>query len=82
MKTQEEQLAWHNKIAATIGTEQTIEVLQEFLSGVRAEMATYLPSANDPNGYNLHRLQGRAEMIEFLIKTGKQHTKATKGQSK
>ena len=81
MKPKEEQLAWHNKIAATIGTEQTIEVLQEFLSGVRAEMATYLP-VNDPNGYNLHRLQGRAEMIEYLIKTGKQHTKATKGQSK
>lgn len=84
MKTKEEQLAWHNKIAATIGTEQTIAVLKDFLESARADMATYVPTNADPHGFNLHRLQGRAEMLEHLIKTGQRHNKpiTTKEQSK
>lgn len=85
MKTPEEQLNWRNKIAATLATKETQEVLQEFLESARAELRGWVITQNDPHAYNMHRMLGRIEMVESLINHGKAMQKPTekkKGQSK
>ncbi|MBO7735520.1 MAG: hypothetical protein J6S67_23345 [Methanobrevibacter sp.] len=82
MKTQEELLNLRNKIAGTLGTKEVQDVLQEFLTSARAELTSWIITANDPHAYNMHRMLGRVEMVEYLINQGKAAIKAkeTKGK--
>lgn len=84
MKTQEELLNLRNKIAGTLGTEQVQDVLNEFLTVARAELTSWRITQADPHAYNVHRILGRIEMLEYLINQGKSANKATKkkGQNK
>lgn len=84
MKSSEELLNLRNKIAGTLGTKQTQDVLQEFLTVARAELTSWRITENDPHAFNMHRILGRIEMLEYLINQGKSAIKATekKGQSK
>lgn len=77
MKTPQEKLNWRNKIAGTLGTKQVQEVLEEFLANTRAELTGWVITQNDPHAYNMHRILGRIEMVEFLINQGKAANKAT-----
>lgn len=84
MKTSEELLNLRNKIAGTLGSKQVQDVLEEFLTVARAELTGWRINQNDPHAYNVHRILGRIEMLEYLINQGKAAIKATekKGQSK
>lgn len=77
MKSSEEILNLRNKIAGTLGTKEVQDVLQEFLEKARAELTGWVITPNDPHSYNLHRLLGRCEMVEYLINQGKTAIKAT-----
>ena len=61
---------------------QVQDVLQEFLTSARAELTSWIITANDPHAYNMHRMLGRVEMVEYLINQGKAAIKAkeTKGK--
>lgn len=80
MKTPQEKLNLRNKIAGTLGTKQVQEVLQEFLTDAQAELTGWVITQNDPAAYNMHRLLGRVEMVQFLINQGKMAIKATEGK--
>lgn len=85
MKTPEEQLNTKNKIAATLGTQEVQDILQEFLEIARKDLKMCVPTEKDPHSYNLHRALGRVEELEYLILQGKMAVKPTekkKGQSK
>ena len=82
MKTQEERLNWRNKLAGTLGTKQVQDVLQEFLTTARAELTGWIITPNDPHAYNMHRMLGRVEMVEYLINQGKAAIKATETKGK
>ena len=77
MKSPEEKLNWRNKIAGTLGTAQVQEVLEEFLQSARMELTGWVITTNDPHAYNVHRILGRIDMLEFLINQGKAANKAT-----
>lgn len=77
MKTPEEILTWRNKIAGTLGTKQVQDVLHEFLDSARAELTGWVITPNDPHAYNVHRILGRIDMLEYLINQGKAANKAT-----
>ena len=82
MKSPEEILNRRNKIAGTLGTKEVQEVLQEFLDSARAEMTGWVITPNDPHAYNLHRILGRIDMLEYLINQGKTANKATERKDK
>lgn len=82
MKTKEELLNWRNKIAGTLGTKQVQDVLEEFLTTARAELTGWIITQNDPHAYNMHRMLGRVEMLEYLINQGKAANKATETKGK
>lgn len=82
MKSPEEILNWRNKIAGTLGTRQVQEVLQEFLESARAELSGWVITPNDPHAYNMHRILGRIDMLEYLINQGKAANKATENKGK
>lgn len=82
MKSPEEILNWRNKIAGTLGTRQVQEVLQEFLESARAELSGWVITPNDPHAYNMHRILGRIDMLEYLINQGKAANKATEKKEK
>lgn len=82
MKTKEELLNWRNKIAGTLGTKQVQDVLEEFLTTARAELTGWIITQNDPHAYNMHRMLGRVEMVEYLINQGKAANKATETKGK
>lgn len=77
MKSTEEKLHWRNKIAATLGNQQVQAVLEEFLESARAELTGWVITPNDPHAYNVHRILGRIDMLEYLINHGKAAIKAT-----
>ena len=76
MTSPEENLNWRNKIAATLGNQQVQAVLEEFLESAHAELTGWVITPNDPHAYNVHRILGRIEMLEFLINQGKAAIKA------
>ena len=78
MKTSEEILTERNKIAATLGTKEVQEVLENFLETARRDLKNCVPTTSDPNSYNVHRALGRVEEIEYLIMQGKMATKPIK----
>ena len=82
MKSPEEKLNWRNKIAGTLGTAQVQEVLEEFLQSARMELTGWVITTNDPHAYNVHRILGRIDMLEFLINQGKAANKATEPKDK
>lgn len=82
MKTKEELLNWRNKIAGTLGSKQVQDVLEEFLTTARAELTGWIITQNDPHAYNMHRMLGRVEMVEYLINQGKAAIKATETKGK
>ena len=82
MKTPEEILNRRNKIAGTLGTKEVQEVLEEFLIDARAELTGWVITPNDPHAYNMHRLLGRVEAIQYLITQGKAANKTTETKGK
>lgn len=82
MKTSEELLNLRNKIAGTLGSKQVQDVLEEFLTVARAELTGWRINQNDPHAYNMHRILGRIEMLEYLINQGKAAIKATEKKEK
>lgn len=82
MKSSEEILNLRNKIAGTLGTKQVQDVLEEFLTAARAELTSWRITQSDPHAYNMHRILGRIEMLEYLINQGKAANKATEKRIK
>lgn len=66
METEKHLLA-RNRLAATIGNENTLEVLKEFRERFISSMKTVVPNQNDPLGINIQRALGRVEALDYLI---------------
>lgn len=72
--TKTEQLNLHNQIAATLGAQQTQELLQKYRDTELNALESMAVTSNDPHGINIHRQLGRVEMLDYLIALGKKHT--------
>lgn len=70
MITDEEILLQRNRVAASLGQDIVLEQLRKFREQFVSQMKSAVVTANDPNGYNLHRYLGRIEAIDFLIAKG------------
>lgn len=66
----EKHLRERNEIAASIGQQIVIDQLKKFREQFIGQLKSAVPTANDPNGINLHRYLGRIEAIDFLIAQG------------
>lgn len=71
----EKHLLARNRLAATIGEQNTMEVLKEFREKFISSMKAIVPTQNDPLGINLQRALGRVEAIEFLLSEAERATK-------
>lgn len=82
MKQTEESLLKRNRLAATIGQELTLEVLKEFREQFTSQLKASVPSSSDPHAYNMHRILGRIEAIDYLINQGEMANKPQNNNKK
>lgn len=82
MKQTEESLLKKNRLAATIGQELTLEVLREFREQFTNQLKSSIPTSNDPHAYNMHRVLGRIEAIDYLINQGEMASKPQNNNKK
>jgi hypothetical protein len=74
----EKSLLKSNRIAATIGQEQVLEILTQYREQFISQLKTLVPTSNDIMGLNFHRALGRIDALDFLITEGKRATKRDK----
>lgn len=71
----EKSLLKSNRIAATLGQEQVMEILTLYREQFISQMKTLVPTANDIMGLNFHRALGRIDALDFLLSEARRATK-------
>lgn len=63
----EQKLLERNRIAASIGQDIVIEQLKKYREQFISQLKASVPTANDSHAFNMHRILGRVEAIDYLL---------------
>lgn len=75
--TPEEALVQKNRVAATLGTPECMEILKERREEIINRLKHSAPTEKDPNCFIIHYRTGELQAIDDLIAMGEQATKPT-----